>query len=100
MISGVLSVGNDRQQMLVCAKIISSMVRKALSIANAHMSLGTPQGALAAAALAVGVSPVSILQVGDLARVTTPARLCFATYITTTDHYQDLVWHALLGLSE
>ena len=54
----------------------------------------------ASAALAVGVSPVTILQVGDWTRVSTPARHSFSTYITTTDWHKDSVQHAVLGLSE
>ena len=54
----------------------------------------------ASAALAVGVSLVTILQVGDWSRVSTPARHYFSTYITTTDWHQDSVQHAVLGLSE
>ena len=62
-----------------------------------HMSLGSLQGA---AALAAGVSQVSILQAGDSARVSTPARQNFSTYITTMDWHQDSVQSAVLDLSE
>ena len=48
------------------------------------MSLGSFQGAAASAALAAGVSLVSILQAGDWAKVSTPARHYFSPYITTT----------------
>ena len=44
-----------------------------------------------ATALVAGVSLVSILQAGDLARVSTPARHCFSPYITTVDQHQDSV---------
>ena len=64
------------------------------------MSLGSLQGIAASAALAAGVFLVSILQVGDWARVSTPARHYFSNYITTTDWHQDSVQCAVLGLSE
>ena len=47
------------------------------------MSMGSLWDAAAPAALAVGVSVVSILQAGDWARVSTPARHYISTYITT-----------------
>ena len=37
-----LFFGNNRQHMPVCAKTISSLVRKVLCMAKTHMSLGTP----------------------------------------------------------
>ena len=64
------------------------------------MSLGSLWGVAASAALAAGVSLVSFLQAGDWARVSTPARHYFSTYITTTDQHQNSVQHAVLGLSE
>ena len=64
------------------------------------MSLGSLQGIAASAALAAGVSLVTILQVVDWTRVSTPARHYFSTYITTMDQHQDSVQHAVLGLSE
>ena len=64
------------------------------------MSLGSLWGVAASAALAAGVSLVTILQVGDWTRVSTPARHYFSTYITTMDWHQDSVQHAVLGLSE
>ena len=64
------------------------------------MSPGSLWEAAASAALAAGVSLVSILQAGDWARVSTPARHYFAPYITTTDWHQDSVQCAMLGLSE
>ena len=67
---------------------------------KAYMSLGSLWGTAASAALAAGVSLVSILQAGDWARVSTPATHYFFTYITTTDWHQDSVQHAVLGLSE
>ena len=48
--------------MPVCAKAISSWERKFLSMARAHMSMGTVKGA---ATLAAGVSLMSVLQPGD-----------------------------------
>ena len=53
-----------------------------------------------AAALAAGVSLVSILQAGDWARVSALARHYFSPYITTADQHQDSVQHAVLGLSK
>ena len=65
------------------------------------MSLGSLLGVAASAALAAGVSLVTILQAGDWTRVSTPARHYFPTYITTTtDWHQDSVQHAVLDLSE
>ena len=64
------------------------------------MSLSSLWGFAASAALAAGVSLVTILQAGDWARVSTLARHYFSTYITTTDRHQDSVQHAVLGLSE
>ena len=93
-------LGNNRQHRPVCTKTISSWVRKVLCVAKAHTSPGSLQGAAASAALAAGVSLVSILQAGDWARVSTPARHCFSPYITTTDWHQDSVQHAVLDLSE
>ena len=49
-----------------------------------------------AAALAVGVSLVSILLAYHKARVSTPARHYFSTYITATYWHQDCVQHAVL----
>ena len=95
-----LFLGNNRQHRPVCAKTISSWVRKVLGVAKAHMSLGSLWGVAASAALAAGVSLVTILQAGDWTRVSTPARHYFSTYITTTDRHQDSVQHAMLGLSE
>ena len=80
-----LFLGNNRQHRPVCAKTISSWVRKVLCVAKAHMSPGSHWGVTASAALATGVSLVSILQVGDRTKVSTPARHYFFTYITTTD---------------
>ena len=69
---------------------------KVLSIAKALMSSGYLQGAKASTALATDVFQVSILVVGDWARVSVPARHYFSTYMTTTDQHQDPV----LGLIE
>ena len=93
-------LGNNRQHWPVCAKTISSGVRKVPSVAKAHMSLGSVWGVAASAALAAGVSLVTILQAGDLTRVTTPARHYFSTYITTMDWHQESVQHAVLVLNE
>ena len=95
-----LFLGNNRQHRPVCAKTISSWVRKMLCVAKAHMSPGSLWGAAASAALAAGVSLVTILQAGDWTRVSTPARHYFSTYITTTDWHQESVQHAVLGLSK
>ena len=95
-----LVLGNNRQHRPVCAKTISSWVRKVLGVAKAHMSLGSLWVVAASAALAAGVSLVTILQVGDWTRDSTPARHYFSTYITTTDRHQDSVQCAVLGLSD
>ena len=94
----LIFLGNNRQHRPVCAKTISSWVRKVLCVAKAHMSPDSLLGA--SAALAAGVSLVSILQAGDWARVSTLARHYFFPYITTTDWHQDSEQHAVLGLSE
>ena len=80
-----LFLGNNRKHMLVCAKRISSSVRKIVSIDKVHMSLDTLPGAVASAALITGVSLVFILQAGNLARVPTQGRHNFSACITTTD---------------
>ena len=49
------------------------------------MSLGTIQDATASEALVAEVSLVSILLAGHWARVSSPARHYFSTYVTTTD---------------
>ena len=95
-----LFLGNNRQHWAVCAKTISSWVRKVLCVAKVHMSLGTLWGVAASTALAAGVSLMTIMQAGDWARVSTPARHYFSTYITTTDWHQDSVQCAVLGLNE
>ena len=51
-----LFLGNNRQHWPVCAKTISSWVQTVLSIAKAHMSLGSLWGVAASAALVAGVS--------------------------------------------
>ena len=91
-----LSLSNNRQHGPVCAKTISSWVRKFFVLVK-HMS---PSSLWGAAALAAGVSLVSILQAGDWAGVPTLARHYFSPYITTVDWHQDSVQHAVLGLSE
>ena len=72
-----LVLGNNRQDRPVCVKTIYSWVRKVLCVAKAHMSLGSFWRVAASAALAAGVSLVSILQAGDWASVSTPARHFF-----------------------
>ena len=62
-----------------------------------HICLGSFQGVAASAALAGGVSLVTILQAGDWARVSMPARHYFSTYITTIDWLQDSLQHAVMG---
>ena len=93
-------LGNNRQHRHVCAKTISSWIRKVLCVAKAHMSLGCLWRAAAFAALAAGFFLVPILQTGDWANISTPARHYFSSYITTTDWHQDSVQHAVLALSE
>ena len=56
-----LFLGNNRQHWPICAKTISSWVWKVLSVAKAHMSLGSLWEVAASAALAAGVSLVTIL---------------------------------------
>ena len=56
-----LFLGNNRQHWSVCAKTISSWVRKVLCVAKSYMSLGSLQGVAASAALEAGVSLVTIL---------------------------------------
>ena len=72
-----LFFSNNRQHRPACTKTISSWVRKVLCVAKAHMSLGSVQGV---AALAADVSLVSILQAGDWAKVSTPARHYFTLH--------------------
>ena len=55
-----LFLGNNRQHMPVCAKIISFGEKKVIQIAEVHISLGAVQGAVTYATLVVGVSLVSI----------------------------------------
>ena len=71
-----LFLGNNKKYMLVCAKMISSLGRKVLCIAKAHMFLG----AAASATLLANVSLASILWGGDWTRVLTPARHFFHLY--------------------
>ena len=95
-----LFLGNNRQHWPVCAKTISSWVRKVLCVAKAYMSPGSLWGVAASAALAAVVSLVTILQVDDSPRVSTPARHYFSSYITTMDQCQVSMQCAVLGLSE
>ena len=64
--------------MPLCTKVISYCVRKVLSVAEAHNSPGTLLSTAVSMAFASGVSLMSILQTGDLARVSTPARHYFS----------------------
>ena len=57
-----LVLGNNSQNVLVCANMISSWERKVFSIAKSHMSPGILQSAVA---LVAGISLLSILQEGD-----------------------------------
>ena len=90
--------GNNRQHRPVCAKTISSWVRKVLCVAEAHISLCS---AWEATALAVGVFLVSILQAGDLARVSILARHYFPPtlllQIGTRILYSILCWPQWVG---
>ena len=95
-----LFLDNNRQHRPVCAKTSSSWVRKVLFAAKAHMSPGSFWQAAASAALVAVVSLVSILQAGDWARVSTPARCYFPLYITTVDQLQDSIQCAVLGLHD
>ena len=105
--SSLFFLGDNRQHQPVCAKTISSWIRKVLCVAKAHMPVGSLQGVAASADLVAGVSLVSILQAGDFLRIcinnlaaSTPARHYFSTYITTMDWHQYSVQHAVLGLGE
>ena len=67
-----LLLNKNREHMPGYTSMISSWVRKVLSIAKPFMPFGTLQGAVVSAALAAGVSQVSILQKGDWVTVSTP----------------------------
>ena len=67
---------------------------------KAPMSLGTLHGAAVSAALAASVSLEFILQSGDWARVSTPARHDFSSYTSTMYWGQDSIQWAVLGLNE
>ena len=58
-------LGSNRQHMPVCARTISSWVRKVLSIAKAHVSPGTFQDAVVSVTMVVDLSLMSILQACD-----------------------------------
>ena len=73
---------------------------KFLGIAKAHMSPIPLHGTVVSSPLVVGVSLMSILQVGDWAGVSTPAIHYFFSYVTTTDQHQDSIQWAVLSLSE
>ena len=72
-----LFIGNNRQHLPICAKVISSWVRNVLSIGKAHASSGSFQGAVA---LVAGVYLVSIFQAGNRSVVSPSAGQLFATY--------------------
>ena len=92
-------LGNNRQHRPACAKTISSLVRKVLCVAKAHMSPGSPQGAAASATLMASVSLVSILQAGDWARVSSLARhyfpLTLLLWISTKTLYSMTCWSSV-----
>ena len=90
-VTSLFFLGNNRQHQPVCAKTISSWVRKVLCVTKAHMSPGSLWGVATSATLAAGVSLVTILQADNRTRVSTPARHYFSTYITTMDQHQDSV---------
>ena len=56
-----LFLSNTSQHMLACAKIISSWVRVAVSIAMAHTSMGTVQDAASCVTLAAVICLLSIM---------------------------------------
>ena len=91
-----LFLGKNRQHMAVYAKMIS-YIREVLSIAKAYMSWGTLKCDMVYAVLITGVSQVSILQAGNLARDSSPARLHFSRCITTNYLKQDSMLHAVLA---
>ena len=72
---------------IVCAKMISSWVEKILSIARLYIYLHVLTRVLWNIGFGGCVSLLSILEAGNWARVSTPARHYFSTYITITD------WH-------
>ena len=80
--------------------MISSGVRKVLGIAWANITLGIVWGTATSATLASGVSLVSILQAGELVRVSTSGRHYFSAYHTATNQHSDSVQHAVLDHSE
>ena len=67
-----------------------SVLKPLLCVAMAYMTLGSLWGVVVSAALAAGVSMVSILQAGGWATVSMLAIHYFSTYITTTDQHQGL----------
>ena len=77
--------------MTICAKTISYWARKGVSIAKAHLVLGTLQTPAVSVSLAAGVSVVSILQAGDWARISIPTRHYFSTYFGTMHWHKDSV---------
>ena len=91
-----LFIGNNRQHRHVCAKTISSWVRKVLCVAKAHMFSGLSLVGCSFCSLVAGVSLVSILQEGDWAKVSTPDRHYFPPtlllLIGTRTLYSMLCW--------
>ena len=86
--------------MPACAERISSKVGEVLGITKAHMSPGALHSTAVSAALVAGISLVSILQAGDLVRISTPARHYLFTYIITMDLHQHSIQQGILGLGE
>ena len=86
LMCGLYFWGDNRQHMPICVKMISSLLGK-FWVMQRHMSSGNLSGASVSVTLAVGVSMVSTLQVGDWTRLSTPARHYFCTCITTSDEH-------------
>ena len=86
--------------MSVCARMISSWVRKVSSIAKAHMPLYTVHSAVASAYVAANVYLVPFLEAGYWTNVSMPAIHYFSMHFATTDGHQDSRQHAILHLSE
>ena len=87
-----LFFGNNRQHRLVCAKAISSWVRKVLCIAKAHFSV---YGFCLECCIFPGVHLAAVDWTEFLHQLDN-----LSTFITTTDQHQDSVQCAVLGLSE
>ena len=86
----------NRQDLSICAKTVSSWVKKVIIAKGVYMYL-VPFGVLWC------LMPwqwVSIVQNGDWTRVSNPARPYFSMPTTTTYQYQESVQCAVLGLNE